>query len=38
MNTATQPELSQDILTKAVRKAAQPLRGAADDYDRPPRI
>src|SRR5271156_4971021 len=33
MNTATLPELSQEILTKAVRDAAQPLRGAADDYD-----
>ena len=33
MNTATQLEQSQDILTKAVRKAAQPLRGTADDYD-----
>jgi erythromycin esterase-like protein len=33
MNTATQPQLSQDILTKTVGTAAQPLRGAADDYD-----
>jgi erythromycin esterase-like protein len=33
MNTATQHQLSQDILTTAVRNAAQPLRGAADDYD-----
>jgi erythromycin esterase-like protein len=33
MNTATLAELSQEILTSAVRKAAQPLRGAADDYD-----
>jgi len=33
MNTATLPDLSQTVLTKAVRQAAQPLRGAADDYD-----
>jgi len=33
MNTATLSDLSQSVLTKAVRKAAQPLRGAADDYD-----
>jgi erythromycin esterase-like protein len=33
MNTATQYQLSQDILTTDVRNAAQPLRGAADDYD-----
>ena len=33
MNTATQRQLSQDILTKAVRNAPQPLRGAADHYD-----
>ena len=33
MNTATVPKLSQDPLTAAVRTAAQPLRGAADDYD-----
>ena len=31
MNTATAPEVTHDFLTDAVRKAAQPLRGAADD-------
>src|SRR5271154_6784792 len=33
MNAATLAEQSHDILTKAVRTAAQPLHGAADDYD-----
>jgi len=33
MNTATLQGLSQGVLTEAVRTAAQPLRGAADDYD-----
>jgi erythromycin esterase-like protein len=32
-NTATLPDLSQGVLTEAVRAAARPLRGAADDYD-----
>jgi erythromycin esterase-like protein len=33
MDTATLPDLSHDFLTKAVREAAYPLRGAVDDYD-----
>ncbi|MFI5457162.1 MAG: erythromycin esterase family protein [Isosphaerales bacterium] len=33
MNTAILPDLSQGVLTEAVRAAARPLRGAADDYD-----
>ena len=33
MNTGTLPDLSHDLVTEAVRKAAHPLRGAADDYD-----
>ena len=33
MNTATLPDLSRDVLTKALRAAVHPLRGAADDYD-----
>src|SRR5271169_3244694 len=33
MNTATQDDLSQDLMVKAVHRAARPLRGAADDYD-----
>jgi erythromycin esterase-like protein len=33
MNTGTLPDLSHDLLAQVVRKAAHPLRGAADDYD-----
>ena len=33
MNTATLTDLSHDLLIEAVREAAHPLRGAADDYD-----
>ena len=33
MTTALLPDLSQDVLTAAVRKAAVPLRGADNDYD-----
>jgi len=33
MNGATLPDLSQRALIEAVRTAAQPLQGAADDYD-----
>ncbi len=33
MNTATQADLSYDLMLKAVKEAARPLRGAADDYD-----
>jgi erythromycin esterase-like protein len=33
MNTATLDDLSQDVLTKALRAAVHPLRGAADQYD-----
>jgi len=33
MDTATLPDLSHDVLTKALRAAVHPLRGAADDYD-----
>jgi erythromycin esterase-like protein len=33
MFAATLPDLSQGALIEAVRTAAQPLRGAADDYD-----
>jgi len=33
MSTATLPDLSHDLLTRAVREAAHPLRGAVDDYD-----
>jgi len=33
MNTATFPDLSHDLLIKALRAAVHPLRGAADDYD-----
>ncbi len=33
MNTDTFPNLSHDLLAEAIRKAAHPLRGAADDYD-----
>jgi erythromycin esterase-like protein len=33
MNSDNLPDLSQDLLVDAVRKAARPLRGVADDYD-----
>jgi erythromycin esterase-like protein len=33
MNTSASLDLSHDLLIEAVRKAAHPLRGAADDYD-----
>src|SRR5512132_3267587 len=33
MKTATLPDLSHDLMVEAVRQAAHPLRGAADDYD-----
>jgi len=33
MNTGTLTDLPRDLLVEAVQKAAQPLRGAVDDYD-----
>lgn len=34
MESTTLPDLSHDLLIEAVRESAQPLMGAANDYDR----